>query len=612
MRLRRSVPFVGLASGASATSDEPGRPVMLVDRVEVPAPAGAALLARLRETLYLGAANDMIDVETAEALVEGQYRACLEHMYSHPAWAAVRAGAGAAFLRGYLLENRHYLAAAPMRMASGIGPGRPDRLNELQARHVVEEAGHEEYFDNGLIALGCAHDRVRASRPSPVTVEWIHLMRTVVEASPLSAALCSGLLEFTAGNREAVTGWHEHLVTSAQLPAPVVDAIFEHVRVDLGLGHGQNWRHALHAAGGIRAEQLADALNDTTLIAEMIVRWTQSLVYGLSGDLVPQLTSQAPIGVDHGQGEGGGLVVWPSGLLDLVAHGDPTASGGTRAAVALAYGLAPTRGAAGSQPTVPGAAADLCGNFADALPERPTGDDLEKLVIGWMRTVDGHTLWTQLVQRPTLALVRGWLVENYHYIASIWQHCGAALATCTDPEIRTGLVHHLREEFEHGAMLREGIAGSGLAVEAMRPLATTRAFVGYLRGLAQRDWRAYVLAVAYLQLSLTTAGSGEAVRVHARHAAFYDTLLAALPEAASLVATMRRHDAEDSELDHGEDVRQLLHRLATLGVPQFSIDAAAALAQLTWSFLDGIAEHYGKGDVAVITRMGWSVTRPAG
>jgi hypothetical protein len=68
---------------------------------------------------------------------------------------------------------------------------------------------------------------------------------------------------------------------------------------------------------------------------------------------------------------------------------------------------------------------------------------------------------------------------------------------------------------------------------------------------------------------------------------------------------MHRHDAEDTDLDHGQDLRAVLELLADAGLERSSIEAAALVPQLVWSFLDGALEHYGAGDVAVVSRLGW-------
>jgi pyrroloquinoline quinone (PQQ) biosynthesis protein C len=609
MKLRRTVPQVA----RSTTAD---RPVLLLDIVEAdPAALGnPALFDKISASLSLGAPDRCYSATEAAQIVEHQYEACLEYIYSHPAWARIRGAGDERFVRAYLWETRHYLAAAPFRMATGVGAGpRPARLLQLQARHVVEEADHDVFFENALAELGCDRELVRAARPAPATVEWVHLMRTVAETGPLAAAICSGLLEFTAGNRDSVVGWHEHLAASGQLGRASVDAIFEHVKTDLGLGHGANWRHALDAAVLVTATDLADILNDVTTVAEMIVRWIDALGRGPQGDLagrVPEL--QAKAAPRRLGGESDGLPVWPAEIYDFVTHGADRGSTALRVSVAEAYAFSPGDHAELTGPAVTGspesAAADLTSRLTTPAEVPPTGAGLEKLVRGWLNAVDGHRLWTEMTERPTYPLVYGWMVENHHYVAGIWQHCGAGVAACSDPRLRLELVHHLEEEFEHGEMFRKGIEQvrtryANLPVTQMRPLPTTRALVGALRGLGQRDWKAYVLAVAFLQLTLGVDEAG----VIQRHSKFYDTVTERLPAAGPLLAVMRKHDAEDGELGHADDVGTMLELLSKHHLDLDTIASAALIPQLTWSFLDGVREHYSSGDAGVLQRIGWHV-----
>ncbi|OIK29557.1 hypothetical protein VT52_000390 [Streptomyces malaysiense] len=591
-----------------------------MDSVELPltAAGNSSLLTTLLRPLGLGPGDRCFPAAEAGQLVEAQYRASLEFVYGHPVWRRIRAARGtdgAAPVLAYLLESRHYLAAAPFRMAGGITDAlRPGALIRLQAHHVVEEADHDTYFENGLAALGLPRDLVREARPAPVTVEWIHLMRTVAAYGPLAAALCSGLLEYTAGDRESVAGWHTMLVDQGVLSREAVDAIFEHVQTDLGLGHGSNWRHALEAAGVVPAAELADWLNAVSLVAEMIVRWLETCTEGLSATVVeaaPGLALDGPVRTLGGEADG--LPVWPAEIYDSVTHGPRSPRPGVRRTLALAYafsGRATGRepAAEGAGPTPATAARDLTTRTARDWDGGTSAADLEKLVEGWMTAIDGHRLWRRLTEDPTLPLVHGWMVENYHYVAGIWQHAGAAVAACPDPVIRAELVKHLTEEFNHGKMFLRGIERArgnrypGLPTDRMRPLPTTVAFVGTLRELGGRDWKAYVIALAYLQLSLTAADGG----VHARHDGFYRTVFDRCPGAEAMVAAMRRHDDEDTRLGHGDDTRVLLDLLTTRHrVDRESVAAAALVPQLTWSFLDGILQHYRHGEAAIVQRAGW-------
>jgi pyrroloquinoline quinone (PQQ) biosynthesis protein C len=546
-----------------------------------------------------------------EPLVEAQYEACLEYVFGHPVWQRIRDGDGRSALLSYLLESRHYLAAAPFRMASGITDAlRPSQLVELQAEHVVEEAGHDLFFENGLAAIGCDRELVREARPSPVTVEWVHLMRTVAAYSPLAAGICSGLLEHTAGAREAVSGWHEMLVEHGMLAESAVKAIFEHVQTDLGLGHGSNWRKAVRAAQVVPAAELADWLNAVTLVGEMIYRWLDSFERGLSSEVVDAMRELRPDGQSRRfGGEVDGLPVWPAEVYESFVHAPRNDKPGVRRALAVSYAFAGKAADTGA-PGIGAAARDFTRRAARDTAGGHSADDLLAIVDGWLTAIDGHQLWTELSGNPTLPLVYGWMVENQHYVSGIWQHTGAAISACPDPLIRAELVKHLTEEFAHGKMFRRGIESgrgayfAGLPVHLMRPLATTVSYVGTLRELSLRDWKGYLLALAFLQRSLGAENGG----LHERHDNFYRAMFERLPEAMPVVAAMRHHDLEDTSLGHGDDARDLLTLLVErheIGADSFA--AAAIIPQLTWSFLDGILQHYRHGDGAVLQRVGWHV-----
>lgn len=614
MKIRRSTPFI--SRSLTTVPNDDGR-ILLLDRAEIPATGAhnARLVGKLADSLKIGPGDSCVSAARATALVDDQYAACLEYVYSHPLWQEWREGRNRERLLAYLIETRHYLAAAPLRMATGVGGSlTPTELNRLQAQHVVEEADHDTFFENGLHALGCPRDVVRAARPSPVTVEWIHLMRTVGELGPLCAAVCSGLLETTARDNSSVVSWHQMLAETGMLDKAVVDAIFVHVETDLGLGHGSNWREAIEAAGVIPAADLAECLNGVTLVAEMIVRWLDSLADGLSADLVaemPRLTLDAGGPERTLAGDVDGLPVWPASVLHAMSHGSDTERSAVRTVLSVAYAYDDRLATEGGVGTVGIAARDFTTRLVPVHDERLLIEDPSKLVETWMVTLDGHQLWSELTERPTPALVLGYMLENHHYVSSIWQHTGAAIAACGDPVLRTALVEHLNEEFKHGALFRGGIEPylsehyPSLEFGSLRPLPTTIAFSGALRGLAQRDWHAYVLALGFLQLSLRTDADGSPDR---RHDEFYQRLVAALPEAEPLIAAMRTHDEEDSRLGHGSDTHELLTGLVRRhAVSTDSIRLAALVPQLAWSFLDGIRRHYAAGDAAVVQRIGWHV-----
>jgi hypothetical protein len=335
MTLRRTVPFV-----AHSTENSPER-VLLIDKVEatLAAAANPALIARLRRSLDLGEKTSCVSAAEAERTVLDQYDACLEYIFSHPIWERIRRGEAHRELRGHLLETRHYLSAAPFRMASGVAANlRADQLNALQAHPVIEEADHDRFFENALVALGCPPALIRQARPSPVTLEWIHPMRKVASYGPLAAALCSGLLETTTRER-AVVAWHRLLVDLGVLPKEAAEAIFEHVRVDFGLGHGENWRQAVHAAGVVTFAELAEGLNAVTVVAEMMVRCLDALETGLCGEVV-QVAPSLRLDRENGRHLGvecRGQPVWPAEIYDSVVHGPRHNTPGIRRAAAYAF-----------------------------------------------------------------------------------------------------------------------------------------------------------------------------------------------------------------------------------------------------------------------------------
>lgn len=592
MQIRRTVPFL---SRSTAAHDQR---VLLLDRAEIHDPTLSETFRRkLADNLTVGSAV-LSDTEAAE-LVENQYESCLELVFSHSFWQRNRNAGNQSAMRGYLLETRHYLAAASFRMARGVPPTLNQHgIGDLLAHHVVEEADHNVYFENALAELQCDAATVSFCRPSPITLEWIHLMRTVASQDPLCAALCSGLLEHTAKNRQSVRDWHSMIASNTLVPDGVASAIFEHVRTDIELGHGANWRTALALEQPISARRLAACLNAVSLVAEMLVRWFDTIEEGLAHHAVeamPDLTVDSDWLAQRLSYETNALPVWPADVLDHIAHGTEYSTNVDRT-LAVAYMFSGRASGRNGTADIASAARDLQQKLD---PGR--GDDLVDTVTGWMTTINGHSLWREMTETPSYSLVCGWLLENYHYIAAIAQHTAAAIASCPDREIRAELVKHLAEELDHGALLAKALRDTRYGdVTQHRPLATTAVFVGVLRDLAQRDWKAYCVALGYLQLTITPDNGG------ALHNAFYDAVAHKAPGAQQLLDAMREHDDTDSDLAHTDDARRLLRMLATKHAVGDDVLASASLAaQFAWSFLDGIRCHYRHGDRAVIGRVGW-------
>jgi len=254
----RSVPFL-IDSGFS---DE--QPRIMLDRalLNMTDNLEPHFAAKVVASLNLSSIAATLPEQVCAELIGEQYQVCLEYIYSHPVWASFRAGEGKDAILAYLLETRHYLHAAASRMAPGVAAGwRDGPLLRLLASHVVEEADHAKFFDESLSVIGCTPELVGGLRPSPISLEWICLMRSLAARGPLIAAVCSGLMESSAADHANVEGWHEMIVQNDLLPKTAVDAIYQHVRTDIELGHGQNWVDALKLQAPLTSDELRDCLS---------------------------------------------------------------------------------------------------------------------------------------------------------------------------------------------------------------------------------------------------------------------------------------------------------------------------------------------------------------
>jgi pyrroloquinoline quinone (PQQ) biosynthesis protein C len=595
-QLRRSAPFLMPAQNGDQAA-------VLVDTVAV-SPArssGHPLLRRVAESLDLGRVADGFGSELAIEIVGDQYAACMDYMYSHPVWAGFRRGDNRRAVAAYLLESRQYLHAAASRMAPGPARSRSATTARVLAEHVVEEADHAVFFENGLAELGCNRATIQACRPAPCTFEWVHLMRSFAGKGALTAGVCSGLMESTAADKQAVTGWHSMVVENGLLPQAAVTAIYEHIKLDMELGHGGNWREVIESEAPIPARELHAALNAVCTVSEMLYRWFGSLESGLSSEAIElaKVVTARPPDPPLGSIDAtfNALPVWPAEVLHQAFYGAEEPEG-ARSVVALAYhyddrvaeidpGLDDFQRAAASMPRE---------RSADGEPA-----SLEGTARSWMPAIEGHRLWSELTESPSVPLVFGWILENYHYLSAAVGHVSAAIAACPDPQVREVLVRHLEDEANHGEILRRGLESSqpDVDADASRPLPTTVAFLGCLHDLATSDWKAYCVALGFLQFSLSPGDS--------RHQGFYGALVGRCPEARALADAMRSHDSIDISDDHEASVRRLLELVESRhAVDRVSIGRASLVPQLAWSFLDGIRTHYCNGHLAVAQRLGWA------
>ena len=564
----------------------------------------SSFIKLLKSNLNLSKIAQVFPKEIAINLVTEQYDSSLEFIYSHPIWASFRTGRGSKSILSYLLETRQYLACAAARMSPGVSADPHDgTVAELLSRHLVEEANHAQFFDKALRSLGCSPEIVEALRLGPMTLEWVYLQRNFSSENQLTAAICSGLMEESARDQSAVKNWHGILISKGLLPRAAVESIFRHVEVDITLGHGDNWKRVIRELSPVPADWLRNALNACATVSEMIVRWLDFLETGLSStviDTLPELTCRSlPSTVDP---MFNGLPVFSSEILHQFSYGARNPSGVKRA-IALTYSLRNRHALQVKQ----GASAEFLQRFGERVSSKtniPTSHvSLELLIQDWMRCIDGHRLWKEMTSKPEYALIFGWLLENYHYIALVSQHVSAGIAACPDSNIRTQLLDHLDDELNHGEILRHVLEDceKDLNVESLRPLPTTLAFTGFLKELAGQDWKAYCVAIGFLQLSLSANHND------AKHVQFYKAISAHSPILKRLVGAMVKHDCADRHMKHHGQIRKLLGLLASRHrLSSENVSRASLVAQLSWSFLDGIRNHYCHGRASLIQRIGWS------
>lgn len=631
--VNRANPFLAYTRDGSAR-------VVLLDRFELPmAEIPTTVWTKIDASLDVGHLGPVIEPDAMTVLMNEQYAAASEFVYGHPVWGRIRSGDRNA-LHAYLLETRHYLAAASARMAPsiarqiGLGP-----VNLLLSRHLLEEWDHAKFFSDALAAIGCRRDLLPAVRPLPATLEWLHATRTLAYGSGLNAAMCSGFMEFSSTEADAVAAWHDMLVSTGLLLPEANRAILRHVDTDVAFGHADNWKHVLRARGPIVPDEAASALNAVATLAEAIYRWLSSLDQGLSGSIVAGLqlleedradaAETAPADTDpahtdpahtdaaetapapSGQADPrdtevaiyDGLPVWPAPVLSLVSWGDDSLTDAAAVVTALSYALG-SLSADSSDPTPLWSAVRT--NTARLVGSAPVARDtvsgLKDQATGWLRAIDGHELWSAMIEGSSDELIVGYVLENYHYLASATCHIGAAIASATSGAVRTQLLAHLEDELTHCTMLEKTLMACG-GVErpsAMRPLPSTVAFVGFLENLGHQDWKAYLVVSTFLQMSLAEC------RPTHRHTKFYSAIADRSPTGAALLRALWEHDEIDEGLGHDDRPTQRLTELLRHGpLPLDSLRHAAVGPGLAWGFLDGILQHYRTGPGSVRQRVAW-------
>jgi pyrroloquinoline quinone (PQQ) biosynthesis protein C len=544
--------------------------------------------------------------EVAVNLISEQYDVCLNYIFSNPIWEKIREGKGREILLAYIIENRHYLFAASSRMSAGIGLHAEIKpYSFILSEHLIEEADHSIFFEDALEVMGCDKKLIYCTKPSPITIEWIYLMRTLGSKHPLVSAACSGLMESSAKNQEVVKNWHKMLMDSGIISSEAVKKFYRHVELDIELGHGSCWEEAILSSESISTELLKDCLNSITIVADHLYRWFASLDSGLSGLFVELLADlkntekdkSIPISIDN---YFDGYPIFSSEIIHNVCYGNMTNSRNVSEVISLGYYLVPKVDNLESNRNfdLPEAAKEVISKTQIGKIHYPN-KNLFSVINSWMVSINGHKLWTLMLEQPTVNLIYGYIFENYHYLNSSVSHTSSAIYACTNYEVRTSLIKHLEEEEKHSEILNKALKEyeqDFLSYKILRPLPTTILFTGFLKELALTDWKAYCIAIAFLQLTIEPNSS--------KHENFYSSVIAKNPVIASLLLSIKQHDILDTELSHTDDIKDLLVTLERIGVEESSLRRASQICTLTWSFLDGIRDYY-KNNNSVNTRIGW-------
>ncbi|HET9057098.1 MAG TPA: hypothetical protein VFN30_09665, partial [Chitinophagaceae bacterium] len=447
------------------------------------------LFSLIRSKISLDDYGNTIPSEVAKELIDNQYKVCLNYIYSNSIWEKLRTNNAIEILLGYIIETRHYLLAASSRMSSGLAYSwHTTPMSFILTEHLIEEADHAVFFENALINLGCNINIIKSLKPSPITYEWIFLMRSISSRNPIVSAVCSGLMESSARDRNAVKGWHKLLIEKEILRPKTVEKFYEHVELDIKLGHGSCWEEVLMSNSFITSELLKEALNSITIVAEMLDRWFTSLEYGLSGITI-QLAGKIN---QNKKGKNtptvdsyfNGNPVFSSTVLHQVSHERNVLNDAVSKIIGYKYFVqSPAISKSSEIQNIINSAnsinlKELSVNISEFKKQKPLINSIKD----WLISVDGHLLWNEMLENPSENLAFGFILENYHYINSSIAHTSAVIYSCPIEDLRNDFIKHLHEEENHGEILLKSLRSfenDFFKIENLRPLPTTLAFIGF-------------------------------------------------------------------------------------------------------------------------------------
>lgn len=191
-----------------------------------------------------------------------------------------------------------------------------------------------------------------------------------------------------------------------------------------------------------------------------------------------------------------------------------------------------------------------------------------------LRQLEGSPMVHHMLQGTlNKRLVIGYLVEEYHLVASAASHISPVIATTPNQRLRMMFSDYLSGEYWHCLLLKKGLLAAGITEDelaAADPLAGTLAAINLQRNLARTDVLAYSVC-----LSINEGGD---VRAAAAFSQLYDRIGTFVPPDA--LAPSREHAELDFQDEHDAlGAEAFVEEVALSGARQDAI-ARAVMARV--------------------------------
>ncbi|MGE5202979.1 MAG: iron-containing redox enzyme family protein, partial [Acidobacteriota bacterium] len=236
-----------------------------------------------------------------------------------------------------------------------------------------------------------------------------------------------------------------------------------------------------------------------------------------------------------------------------------------------------------------------------------TGLDLalaaERLIRREAGRLGPQRLIAALRERPTLPLIAGCYVEQWHLTCRFPEFVAPMLSKRLDPELRRRMFDYLGEEIGHDRMERDSCLSIGLMageLDAALPLPLCMAFADAMTHLAETDSLGYLLSIMVAEgLMGDDFRIGALLGQQLRRLGYRD------PEGA------RRHDETNAELNHTGIVRQVMRGIPAIApaAQDRALSNLMLMLELNRRGWDAVLDFYGKEGPVV--HHGWLSARVA-